>query len=150
MKELTVVKVMDKFQIYNRRCLDTIINEQKLLSELMHPFICNLKYSFQEIDKLYIVTDYKEGGDLAYYMYHKKKKFTEKQAKFIVANIILGLEFIHSNGVIHRDIRPQNVVFSEDGYLSIIDFGLARICSKNNSADTSGTPCYMAPEVLLR
>lgn len=60
------------------------------------------------------------------------------------------MEFVHSNGVIHRDVRPQNLVFCKDGYLKLIDFGLARPWIKNNSADTSGTPCYMAPEVLLR
>ena len=96
------------------------------------------------------MTDYLQGGDLAYYLHHKKKKFTEKQAKFIIANIIIALEFVHGNGVIHRDVRPENVVFDKDGYLSLIDFGLARIWIKNNSADTSGTPCYMAPEILLR
>lgn len=62
---------------------------------------------------MYIVTDYLEGGDLGYYMYIKKKKFTENQAKFITANIILALEFVHGNGVIHRDVRPENVVFNE-------------------------------------
>lgn len=50
-------------------------------------------------------------------MHYKKKKFTEKQAKFITANIIIALEFLHSNGVIHRDVRPENVVFNEKGYL---------------------------------
>lgn len=97
-----------------------------------------------------MVTDYLNGGDLAYYLHFKKKRFTEKQAKFIIANIILALEFVHSNGVIHRDVRPENCVFDDQGYLSLIDFGLARICFKNNSSDTSGTPCYMAPEILLR
>jgi serine/threonine protein kinase len=87
---------------------------------------------------------------LSYYMHYKKKKFNEKQAKFIIANIVLALEFIHNNGVIHRDVRPENLVFDSDGYLKIIDFGLARPWMKNNSADTSGTPCYMAPEILLR
>lgn len=150
LRELMVIKVMDKCQIYNRRCVDTILNEQKLLSELMHPFLGNLRYSFQDTEKLYIVTDYLEGGDLGYYMHVKKKKFTENQAKFIIANIIIALEFVHGNGVIHRDVRPENVVFNEQGYLSLIDFGLARVFVKNNSADTSGTPCYMAPEILLR
>lgn len=79
----------------------------------MHPFLGNLRYSFQDTDKLYIVTDYLEGGDLGYYMHVKKKKFTENQAKFIIANIIIALEFVHGNGVIHRDVRPENLVFNE-------------------------------------
>jgi serine/threonine protein kinase len=83
-------------------------------------------------------------------MHESKRKFKEIQAKFIVANIIIGLEFLHSCGVIHRDIRPHNLVFDSNGYIKIIDFGLARIMQTNNSADTSGTPCYMAPEILLR
>lgn len=78
LRELMVVKVMDKCEVYNRRCVDTVLNEQKLLSELMHPFLGNLRYSFQEIDKLYLVTDFMEGGDLSYYLHFKKKKFTER------------------------------------------------------------------------
>ena len=104
---------MDKCEVYNRRCVDTVLNEQKLLSELMHPFLGNLRYSFQDTENLYVVTDYLEGGDLSYYLHHNKKKFSEKQAKFIIANIILALEFVHGNGVIHRDVRPEDVVFNE-------------------------------------
>jgi serine/threonine protein kinase len=57
---------------------------------------------------------------------------------------------LHSCGIIHRDIRPHNLIFDNEGYIKIIDFGLARFFRKHNSADTSGTPGYMAPEILLR
>jgi len=116
----------------------------------MHPFMVNLRYSFQTKEELFIVSEYFDGGDLSYYLHEKKRKFKEIHAKFIVANIIIGLEFLHSCGIIHRDIRPQNLVFDSNGYIKIIDFGLARIMQANNSADTSGTPCYMAPEILFR
>ena len=96
------------------------------------------------------MTDYHNSGDLSYYMHIKKKKFTEVQAKFLIANIIICLDFLHNCGVIHRDVRPQNLVFDERGYLHLIDFGYARFLTKYNAADTSGTPCYMAPEVVLR
>lgn len=60
--------------------------------------------------------------------YHisKRKRFTENETKFFVANIVLGLEYIHQNGVIHRDIKPENIVIDESGYLRITDFGVAR------------------------
>ena len=62
--------------------------------------------------------------------------------------IILGLEYIHSKGIIHRDLKPENLVFEENGYLRITDFGVARKRKENNSEETSGTPGYMAPEVI--
>lgn len=62
--------------------------------------------------------------------------------------MILGLEYIHNNNVIHRDIKPENLVLDEMGYLRITDFGVAKIYQKDNSSETSGTPGYMAPEVL--
>ena len=64
--------------------------------------------------------------------------------------MIMGLEYIHSKSVIHRDIKPENLVLDENGYVRITDFGIAKIFSKKNSSETSGTPGYMAPEVMNR
>ena len=58
------------------------------------------------------------------------------------------MEYIHSNKVIHRDIKPENLVCDENGYIRITDFGIAKTYHKNNRNETSGTPGYMAPEVL--
>ena len=57
-------------------------------------------------------------------------------------NMILAVEFLHVNGVIHRDLRPENFVFEANGYLKLVDLGLARIWQPQNSSDTSGTPGY--------
>ena len=57
---------------------------------------------------------------------------------------------MHSQGVIHRDIKPENTVMEESGYVRITDMGIARIIRENNSNETSGTPGYMAPEVMCR
>ena len=65
-----------------------------------------------------------------------------------MACIILGLEYIHTNNVMHRDIKPENLVLDKKGYVKITDFGIAKEYKKDNSADTSGTPGYMAPEVM--
>lgn len=62
----------------------------------------------------------------------------------------MSLEYIHNKGIIHRDIKPENLVFTDDGYLCLTDFGIARFWEKNNSKETSGTPGYMAPEVMCR
>ena len=89
------------------------------------------------------------GGDLRYHL-GKRVHFNERQTKFLIACLLLGLEYIHSNGILHRDIKPENLVFDEQGYLRITDFGVARIWRAENSEDTSGTPGYMAPEIMCR
>lgn len=67
-----------------------------------------------------------------------------------MANIVIGLQFLHKNKIIHRDIKPENLVLDSQGYLRITDLGISREFKQNNSNDTSGTPGYMAPEVMNR
>lgn len=87
---------------------------------------------------------------------------------FFVACLIAGLEYVHDKSILHRDIKPENLVLEEDGknvttensmyiysclcagYLRITDFGIARVWRQENAQDTSGTPGYMAPEVMCR
>ena len=90
-----------------------------------------------------------KGGDLRYHIFINKK-FTESQSKFFCANVILGLEYIHNHNIIHRDIKPENLVLDSRGYTRITDFGIAKENKDDNSLETSGTPGYMSPEVLLK
>ena len=60
----------------------------------------------------------------------------------------MGLEYCHTNNIIHRDIKPENLVLDKNGYVKITDFGIAKVYQKENSQETSGTPGYMAPEVM--
>ena len=62
--------------------------------------------------------------------------------------ILLALDYIHTNNILHRDIKPENLVLDERGYVRLTDFGIAKVYQKENSSETSGTPGYMAPEVM--
>ena len=93
--------------------------------------------------------DMHSGGDLRYHI-SRQRLFTEAQTKFFVACIVHSLSFIHKKLIIHRDIKPENLVFDSRGYLKVTDFGIARIWSQDNSRETSGTPGYMAPEVMCK
>ena len=141
------LKEMSKLKIILRRSEKSIQSERELLSNLYHPFLVNMICAFQDYENLYLVMDLFKGGDLRYHLFINKK-FTESQTKFFCANIMLGLEYIHKNKIIHRDIKPENLVLDSKGYLAITDFGVAIKYCKNNSNETSGTPGYMAPEVL--
>jgi len=103
-----------------------------------------------------MVLDYMPGGDLRYYM-GQRKYLTEEEASnslfilgFIIACAVLGLEYMHTKGIMHRDVKPENLVVDKNGYICITDLGIARVLSPDNGNDTSGTPGYMAPEVIFR
>ena len=139
---------MSKVKIIDNQNIKNIKNERDLLSKLNHPFIVNMHFSFQNSNYLYLVIDLLTGGDLRYHLFHRKS-FNEEQSKFFISCVILGLEYCHSNLIIHRDIKPENVILDSYGYAHITDFGIAKMQQPNNSNETSGTPGYMAPEVLF-
>lgn len=93
--------------------------------------------------------DYLSGGDLRYHIC-RHRRFNEETTRFFVACLVSGLEYFHNKNIIHRDIKPENLVVDIDGYVRITDFGIARIWRQDNAQDTSGTPGYMAPEVMCR
>ena len=114
-----------------------------------HPLIINLHYSFQDYDNLYFVLDLLTGGDLRYQLgRHPRRFYNESQTKFFIACIVESLIYIHSKNIIHRDIKPENLIFDDKGYLHITDFGIAKYSDNKNLNETSGTPGYMAPEVM--
>ena len=84
-------------------------------------------------------------------MLAEKKRLSESEAKFYAVCIIIGLEYMHTNGVLHRDIKPENLLIEEsNGYMRITDMGISRMWTPDNAQDTSGTPGYMAPEVMCK
>ena len=107
----------------------------------------NLHYAFADQENIYLVTDLAIGGDLRHHVYNRGR-FNQSESKFFISCILLGLQYMHKNGVIHRDIKPENLVIDEDGYVRIIDVSLSTVWTIENCHDTSGTPGYMAPEVI--
>lgn len=143
------MKEMAKARILAKKSVNSVLNERKLLSCLKHPLIVNMQFAFQDRESLYLVLDLMPGGDLRYHI-GRQKRFSEEQTKFFVACILLALECLHDNGILHRDIKPENLVLDKEGYVHLTDFGIARLWHSDNARDTSGTPGYMAPEVMCR
>lgn len=134
---------------------------QHLISEIRVHWVleeCGGMIDLQEIyednDFIYLVLDYQESGTLLNRIFDHGK-FTEKQTKIIMAQLLLAIDFLHQKGVIHRDIKLDNILINkiEEGELNvkIADFGLAIIAPEDPKTllfEKSGTPCYIAPEIL--
>lgn len=148
-KKYYALKEMSKAKVISKRSVQSVLNERTLLNGLIHNFIVNMKWAFQDRDNLYLVMDLLTGGDLRFHIC-LYRKFTEEMTKFFTACIIQGLECLHEKSILHRDIKPENLVFEENGYIRITDLGIARKWGPDNHKETSGTPGYMAPEVMCR
>lgn len=99
--------------------------ERDVLSYTKHPFIVGLKYAFQTPEKLFLILDYAPGGNMGRSL-QKDRRFTEERARIYLSEIILALEDLHKRDIIYRDLKPDNVVFDEDGHAMLTDFGLSK------------------------
>ena len=90
-----------------------------------------------------------QGGDLKS-VFAKWQKCSEQTAKFYIAQIVLGVGHLHESGIMHRDLKLANVMLDDQGYVKVIDFGLAKIALKDAALAMTwvGTPFYVAPELL--
>ena len=148
--KLYAIKILNKKQICILKLKKSIKTERILLEKLNHPFLMKLEYAFQSKKSLYLITPFMPGGELNFHI-NKENFFKEKKAKFYAAEIILGLNYIHENNCIYRDLKPENVLIGQDGHIKLTDFGLSKLCSDFSCKTKSicGTPEYLAPEILF-
>ena len=144
------IKQMSKTKVIDQNSERSVMQERLFLSNLRNPFIVNMICSFQDDNNLYLGLELMKGGDLRYHLMNSSQTFNESQLKFLLANILMGIEYIHFKNIIHRDLKPENILFDNKGYAYITDFNIS--CRKediNNNNDISGTPVYMAPESIF-
>ena len=93
--------------------------------------------------------DFLNGGEL-FYQLRKETYFAESRARFYTSEMILALEVLHNNGVIYRDLKPENVLLDSEGHIKLTDFGLSKLQSSSNKMTFTfcGTPEYLAPEII--
>ena len=125
--------------------------EIDVMARLNHPFLVNLNYSFQTPHAAFMVLDLVSGGDLE----HFQRRFkgappSEEMLRFMCAQLVAGLCYMHRADIIHRDIKPPNVLIDDEGNLRITDFGLSLVLLPDEVLyDRTGTKPYMAPELHL-
>ncbi len=148
--KLLAMKTLYKDSIQMNNQENHTKTERILLEIIIHPFIINLEYAFQTSDKLYLITEFMQGGELFYHL-RNHGKFSEDEARFYICEILSALNHIHKTNCIYRDLKLENVLIDKNGHIRLTDFGLSKIVleKRDNKAYTiCGTPEYLAPEIL--
>ena len=96
-----------------------------------------------------MLMDWVPGGELFHYI-DVYQSFDEKTARFFAGNVILAIEYLHTKGIVYRDLKPENLVLDANGYLKLTDYGFAKHVGPQRTFTICGTPDYQAPEVIMR
>ncbi|CAN0206792.1 unnamed protein product, partial [Ascophyllum nodosum] len=163
-KQVFAMKCMQKAHIAKSHQSRNIMNEKNILMACDHAFILDLLCTYNTSNELLMLTELLLGGELWSYIYERQRPipktplggFHPSTASFFVGCVVLPLQYLHQMSVAYRDLKPENLLLAQDGYLKMIDFGFAKRIpfKKDNIVQTKsftlcGTPDYLAPELVL-
>lgn len=135
--------------VIEQRMVKQTMFERQILESVKHPYIVKLHYAIQDQHKLYLILQYAQGGELFTHL-AAERMFSEDCAAFYGAQAASALCHLHKNGILYRDLKPENCLLDEKGNLLLTDFGLSKIAENDATCNSMlGTPEYMAPEVLM-
>jgi len=146
--EIYAMKVMRKDKVVEKNHAEYMKAERDILTKVDHPFVVQLRYSFQTKYRLYLVLDFINGGHLFFQLY-QQGLFREELARIYTAEIVSAVAHLHANGIMHRDLKPENILLDADGHAMLTDFGVAKEFDENTRSNSMcGTVEYMAPEIV--
>lgn len=145
-KTLYALKTVQKHLVQKYSIYDAIDLEREILLQLDHVFIMKLVKTFKDSKRVYFLAEYVRGMDL-WDAIRDMDVISERKARFFIASLVLVLEDLHEKWIAYRDLKPENVVVDDEGYLKLVDFGNAKFV-KSRTYTLLGTPQYMAPEII--
>ncbi|KAK1315187.1 Serine/threonine-protein kinase AtPK1/AtPK6 [Acorus calamus] len=135
--DLFAIKVLRKADMIRKNAVESILAERDILISVRNPFVVRFFYSFTCQENLYLVMEYLNGGDL-YSLLRNLGCLDEEVARIYIAEVVLALEYLHSEHVVHRDLKPDNLLIAHDGHIKLTDFGLSKVGLINSTDDLSG------------
>jgi cGMP-dependent protein kinase len=146
-KCMYAIKAVSKVQIEHEKLIENIEMEKGVLLKIDHPFIVKLVKSLKNNKHLFYLMEYVRGKEL-WDVIREIGLLNKVQCQFYAASVMLAIDYLHSRKIVYRDIKPENIIVCDSGYLKVIDFGTAKEIEDRTST-ILGTPHYMAPEVIL-
>uniref|UniRef100_A0A286Y1S1 Serine/threonine-protein kinase PLK4 n=1 Tax=Cavia porcellus TaxID=10141 RepID=A0A286Y1S1_CAVPO len=146
------IKMIDKKAMYKAGMVQRVQNEVKIHCQLKHPSILELYNYFEDNNYVYLVLEMCHNGEMNRYLKNRMKPFSEYEARHFMHQIIKGLLYLHSHGIIHRDLTLSNLLLTRNMNIKIADFGLATQLQMPHEKHYTlcGTPNYISPEIATR
>jgi len=135
--DLFAIKVLKKADMIRKNAVESILAERDILISVRNPFVVRFFYSFTCRENLYLVMEYLNGGDM-YSLLRNLGCLEEDVARVYIAEVVLALDYLHSLRVVHRDLKPDNLLIAHDGHIKLTDFGLSKVGLINSTDDLSG------------
>lgn len=144
------LKRLNKAQIVEMGQEEHVMSEKDAMAHLDHPFLIKLFNTYKDQNSLYFLLEVCLGGEL-FSVLRERHTFDYVTARFYAAGVVLAFEYMHSRGIIYRDLKPENLLLSDSGYIKVTDFGFAKKLQNGSRTWTlCGTPDYLAPEVIAQ
>ena len=144
------IKSISKCFVEQKFEIKYLFFEKNTLSLMDHPFILKLIKTLKNENWLFFLTEYIPGINMGEYLDSRKNKRNLFETKFYASLLFITINYIHKKKIIHRDIKPTNIMIDERGYIKLIDFGTAKLLNDNEKTKTIiGSPNFISPEVLL-
>nr|XP_019833449.1 PREDICTED: serine/threonine-protein kinase PLK4 isoform X1 [Bos indicus] len=146
------IKMIDKKAMYKAGMVQRVQNEVKIHCQLKHPSILELYNYFEDNNYVYLVLEMCHNGEMNRYLKNRRKPFSENEARHFMHQIITGMLYLHSHGILHRDLTLSNLLLTRNMNIKIADFGLAAQLKMPHEKHYTlcGTPNYISPEIATR
>lgn len=140
------LKIMKKSEVIRLKQVEHVRGEVSILAQIEHPFIVNLLSTFQDDKRLFLLLEYVNGGELFSHL-RTEGRLPDAEAVFYSGEIVLALAYLHSQNIVYRDLKPENLLITSGGHLKMTDFGFAKFV-EDRTWTLCGTPEYLAPEII--
>ena len=152
-KKVYAMKILNKKVLKLKKQQTHTKTERDLMVKINCPFIVTIKSAFQDISKLYIVSEFMQGGDMFFHLHDGRIViFNNDKTRFYIMELVLALEALHKNNMVYRDLKPENILIDGKGHVKLTDFGLSKILEDESEKAFTicGTPQYLAPEIIQK